>query len=284
MFNPFGGKKKKKGEGGEMMEGPGFGPSGPPRPPERRIVPVDEVRAFASRGVSEPDIIRTLRREGYSTGEIDQAMKEALRSRVSGDFYGRQPQADYGEAAEPAEEPYPGRSQLPRDLGYPGSDVDEDADLPPLPPEVEPPARGPDFPDMPSGDYFEPPRRPAPVARQQQRGGVDRREIEELAEVIVDEKLRDTKDRFKSVDAQFQQFSRKLESISDELNRIRMEKSGEVKGIESKIDSYSRNMDEMNGKMESMEKALRDSLSPMLESLRSLSELVKSMKEKQSKV
>lgn len=275
MFNPFGGKKKR-GDAMESMDSPYGGPTGPPspRPPERRIVPSDEVRAYASRGVPEPDIIRALRREGYSTTEIDQAMKEALKNRVSGDFY--RPSNEYGERplGGPPEAP-PERDELPRNLGYPGADmVDEE-----LPPPPEPALREPEFPDMPEGEYFQPQPRRAP-ARGPQRQGIDKREIEELAEVIVDEKLRDVRERFKAVDSQFQQISRKMDSISDEMNRMRSEKSGEVKGIESKIDGYSRNMDAINGRMESMEKALKDSLSPMLESMRSLADLVKSMKEK----
>jgi len=274
MFNPLR-RKKSKADSVEPMDAP-FGP--PPmgsRPPERRIFPIDEVRALASRGISEPDIIRTLRREGYSTSEIDQAMKDALRSRISGDMYRDPPQ--YEERGMEPEE-LPDRDDIPRDLGYPGSDFEEEIPMAPLEP-----LREPELPEMPSGEYFSPspPRRP--VARTPQKSGMDRREIEELTEVIIDEKLRDVRERFKAVDSQFQQLSRKMDIVSDEMNRIRSEKSGEVKGIESKIDNYSRNMDEMNGRIESMEKALKDSLSPMLESLRSLAELVKSMRERQAK-
>jgi len=281
-LNPFGGKSKK----GARDAGPdgAFGSAGPPRPPERKIVPTDEVRAWSSRGMSEPDIIRTLRREGYATGEIDQAMKEALRSRVSGDFYNRPVVNEYGESSlGPPPENAPRREEIPRDLGYPGSDLaEEELSPPPYDVPMAPQQREPEFPDMPEGEYFPEPapqRRMAPQ-RGPQRSGIDRREIEELAEVIVEEKLRELKERFKVVDAQFQQVNRKVDSMSDEMNRVRMEKSNEVKGIEGKIDGYSRNMDEINGRMESMEKALKDSLSPMLESMRSLADLVKSMKEK----
>jgi len=64
------------------------------------------------------------------------------------------------------------------------------------------------------------------------------------------------------------------------VNTIRSEKSNQVKGIEEKIDSYKQSMGEINGRIESMERALKDSLSPMLESLRSLSETVKMLKGK----
>jgi hypothetical protein len=276
MFNPFGKKKKGGAEGFEPMGGPSFGPAGAPRPPERRIVPTDEVRALASRGVPEPDIIRTLKREGYATPEIDQAMKDALRSRVAGDFY-RPAEAYEAQPEPPEEEEFLERGDLPRNMGYPGADL-ESTELPSQP--FEPQMREPEMPEIPEGEYFSRPpvqRRPMPAGP---KGGIDKREIEELAEVIIEEKLRDIKDRFREVDMRFQQVGRKIDSFSEEVNRMRAEKSGEIKGIENKIDGYSKSMDEVTSRMESMEKALRDSLSPMLESLRSLSELVKSLKEK----
>lgn len=286
-LNPF--KKEKKPEGPPgyggppepMAAGPGPPASGPPAPesdsagpgrPSRKIIPTDEVKALSSRGVPEPDIIRTLRREGYSTSDIDQAMKEALRSRVSGEAYG------------PPEGNPPGNEQIPGDLGYPLSSGGEGADLPPPPEYYSPRRADPDMPESPVGEDFMRPRissRPSPSEeRRSQRSGMDRKEIEELAEVIVDEKLRDIRGEMKSADARFTQFNSRLETLSAEIDKIRSEKSGEVKGIEQKIDNYSTHIDEMNGRIESMEKALKDSLSPMLESMRSLSELVKNMKEK----
>ena len=277
MLNPF--KKKEKGAEGLPMEGPigPPGPAGPGPPPARKIIPTDEVRALSSRGVPEPDIIRTLRGEGYSTSEIDQAMKEALKSRVSGEF--SEPPNEYGErplGGPP--ETLPPREEIPKGLGYPTSEAEGG---PELSPPYEAPAREPEFPETPRGGDFlgPPPGRAAPPGRRPSKS-IDRKEIEELAEVIVDEKLRGMGERLKTIDTQFQQVNRKIDSLSEEINKIKSEKSGEVKGIEEKIDNYSKSMDELNGRIESMEKALKDSLSPMLGSMRSLSELVKSMKEK----
>ena len=72
-LNPF--AKKKPAEQAPQLDS-SYGPQGPqgppgppgpegPAPPSGRIVPTDEVKALSSRGVPEPDIIRTLRREGY---------------------------------------------------------------------------------------------------------------------------------------------------------------------------------------------------------------------------
>lgn len=287
-INPF---KKKKAQEMPPMEGPPLpGPpvpegvpppssTGPPAPGQGgRIIPTDEVRALSSRGVSEPDIIRTLRREGYSTNEIDQAMKEALRSRVSGDY---KPMNEFGEARLGGPpDTMPRNEEIPQNLAYPTAGADE-GEAPP--PAFEPPPASPQLPEEPTGSDFLRPaisERPPPQQRRAAKGGVDRREIEELAEVIVEEKLREMRNKIKTFDASFSQINTKMENLYGEINKMRSEKSGEVKGIEEKIESYSTHIDGLNSKIESMERALKDSLSPMLDSMRSLSELVKTMKQK----
>ncbi|UCC91634.1 MAG: hypothetical protein JSV39_05005 [Candidatus Aenigmatarchaeota archaeon] len=278
MLNPF--KRKKKPEEPPPMGGP-IGPPGPAEPagppPSGRIAPTEEVKALSSRGVPEPDIIMKLRRDGYSTGEIDQAMKDALRSRVSGET-GPPPPAYGGRTLGGPPEDLHAREEIPRGLGYPSSEALEGPELPPPPTEVQP--RGMEFPEGPTGEDFlkPPPGRAMPGRRPSKR--IDKREIEELAEVIVEEKLRGMNERFKTIDTQFQQINRKMDTLSGEINMIRSEKSGEVKGIEDKMESYFKSIDGLNGRIESMEKALKDSLAPMLESLRSLSDVVKSLKEK----
>jgi hypothetical protein len=215
-------------------------------------------------------------------------MKEALRSRVSRERYPPPRRSPYPPEPEPpeysdedypppeTEEPFP--EELPRQLAYPGTDVGE-----PLP-ERFPVPREPEYPDMPRGGDFagESRMRPeisAPSPRRSAKSGVDRREIEELTEVIVDERVRELRERFKSVQSQMKQTESRIESLANEINRLKMDKGGDVRGIEQKIDNYSKGMQELNGRIDSMERALKDSLSPMLESLRSLSDTIKALKE-----
>jgi len=167
-------KKPKKEE-------PSFVP--PPSPETGRVTPTHEVQALSSRGVPEPDIINTLRREGYSTSEIDQAMKEALKSRVSGEPQGPPPAAQPpvgGEAYSPAPEPAPIAEQAPSQLAYPGRDELPERE-PYMPPPAEPAMPG----NMPRGQDFypSPPIEEIPDIAERPRKrskGIDRRDIEEL--------------------------------------------------------------------------------------------------------
>jgi prefoldin subunit 5 len=272
MF-PFG-KKKKRIE--EDLPGPVFRPSRP------RSIPTAEVQALSSRGMAEPDIINTLRREGYSISDIDQAMKEALRGRVASG----EPE-DYGPPARPREPFEPGPLPPPEPIppGPPRSPLRREREIPPSPlGEFDDVPRGGDFleetPAIPRGPEF-PEELPMPPAeRRRKTRGFDRRDIEELTEVVVEEKLRGLGERFDSIQSQFREMDRKINAISEEMNTIRSSKGGEVRGISEKIDSYKQDIGELNGRMESLERALKDSLAPMLDSLRSLSETVKLLKKK----
>lgn len=299
MFsNPFK-KKKKESPPEEGMAGPPpaprpspqGGPQGRPQGPappgggSSVAVPTNEVKALSSRGVPEPDIIRTLRREGYNINEIDQAMKEALRNKVSDgpDYPGVQgPQGPLGQ------EHIPSREQMPRELSYPTSEKLEEPDFDSSPLNRMRNQQPPQDRGLPRGGDFTRPSPPPAERSSPQRDSrsgtrMERDEIEELAEIIVNEKTRNLKSKFSIMDTRFQELNKRIDSLSNEINSIRTKKSSEVKGIEEKIDSYSKNMDEIGGRMESVEKVLKDSLGPMLESMRSLSELVKSMKEKEGK-
>jgi DNA-binding transcriptional MerR regulator len=275
MFNPFG-KKKRKASREEYSE-----PM--PSPSRPRGIPTAEVQALSSRGVAEPDIINTLRREGYAISEIDQAMKEALKGRVApegSEYYGppSRPQEPYEPEPLPPPEPLlpeTGRRPIREERGIPPSPIGEFSDVP----------RGDDFSRAPPESFREPefPEElpEPPPERRRRTKGVDRREIEELTEVVVEEKLRGLDERFNSIQSQFREMNNKINIISEEVKGSRISKGGEVKGIEDKIDSYKQDLNTLNGRIESLERALKESLSPMLDSLRSLSETVKLLKKKE---
>jgi len=188
MF-PFG--RKKKEQDGDAPPFQGRSPSGRPRG-----VPTAEVQALSSRGVAEPDIINTLRREGYSVGEIDQAMKEALRGRVAPEGFPGPPSGPpaYEEPYEPEPLPPPepltpesSRRPIRRERDLPPSPLGEFSGIPRgenFSGNEDEPLSGPEFPE----EMPEP-----PAERRRRTKGFDRREIEELTEVLVEEKRGDRK-------------------------------------------------------------------------------------------
>jgi hypothetical protein len=240
----------------------------PPPPMGMRRNPISEVQLLSSRGLSEPEIIETLRREGYSTNEIDSAMKDALRSRISGGYQPAPqqmppPRRDYMRPEEQyAPQPY---TPQPAE-SFEGSEMPSGNDF------EEPPEDDFDLPEE------EPVQRRMPVVPSQR--GMDKHELEELTEVLVEEKARELKKSMSGYDTRFQQMTNKISALEIEINSIKNERNQQLRDIEAKIDTYRETITELSGRTESMERALKDSLAPMLESLRSLSETIKAMKEK----
>lgn len=266
----------------------------------------ERVRELSAQGLSEAEILRSMRAEGYGPGEVDSAMKDVLRESVAGPPRQppaqppaqpprRQPAPEYGEppSAPSPRKPVPEYGEAPP---KPGSL--EMAEFPPgrfappeEPEEPAPPARGwrppesappPPAPLPPSrspeeeytGEEEFAPLPPPPGAR---RGPSERGEMEEIAESIVDEKMR-------SLEGQISELSRRLDSLSSKVASIEsMTGRGGGTGMEevkAGLESYKSSIGELSERTEAMERAIKDSLTPMMQSLRSLSETIKTLKEK----
>ncbi|HDD72710.1 MAG TPA: hypothetical protein ENG00_01305, partial [Candidatus Aenigmarchaeota archaeon] len=77
------------------------GTSGPGRVPTSRVI------TLSSQGLSEQEIIRTLKNEGYTPEEVDAAMREALRGATLGVPRKPAPPQPAPPAAEPPAPPSP---------------------------------------------------------------------------------------------------------------------------------------------------------------------------------
>ena len=48
------------------------------------IIPIEKIKSLSNKGFSEPEMIDVLRKEGYSSEEIDSALTQALKLGVTG--------------------------------------------------------------------------------------------------------------------------------------------------------------------------------------------------------
>ncbi|NOX71655.1 MAG: hypothetical protein GXO64_03065 [Candidatus Micrarchaeota archaeon] len=280
-------------------------------PPARMRVPVEEVMALSARGFSEPEIVNALKKKGHSLPEIDEAMKEALRNTATGLQQqppamnsGRFPNDAHGGSFDsPPAGPAPAFEQ-PRNYGPPsdfGTGIGE-AVRPHEPPGFEdlgPPSRqlgemGPPPGDMPTGNQFGPPQRPQAFGQPQERSlppleqprpqpkerKVNKKQIEELVEVIIEEKWHEMRTKLKEIDNKFLEMSNKIISLENSIRQMQADRGSELKQIENMIDSYKNSLNEMNSKIQSMENAMKDSMTPLITTLRSLSETINEFKEK----
>jgi prefoldin subunit 5 len=282
--------------------------------------PTARVLALSSQGLSEPEIIQTLRQEGFTPIQVDTAMRDALRgaasgagpaARPAGPRYAQQeyePQ-EYRPARRPEppplEEfpdeasPYPRqqRAQLPpipqppmdfeefkrsnKELGFPEIPGREPDDVMPRR-GMEPEERMP-RPRMRPEDEFaeEDEERPIPRFGPRDRDRSEKRHvIEELTEGVVEEKWQDFRRRIDDMSSMFQQLNERISVLEQKLGQAQGEKKSDLTEIEDKIDTYKHSIDEIQSRMESVEHAMKDSLTPMMQTLRSLSETIKSLKER----
>ncbi len=248
-------KKKKPAEPARGM--PIRRPLQPPRPVGGSFGRTSPVSALAERigslsrqGMAEPEIVKELRSEGYSSIEIDKGLRDSLKSSV-------------GEAVLPVME-RPVRETRPQ----PRIEEREDLRMP------EPP-----LPPRPGARQVEERQRPFPVI-DLRKGIGSTRATEELIEVTVEEKWREAETKIKGVEGTIIDLGarlKKLEEDVEELNKAEQRKESE---ISTKIDTYKDSMVELSERMEGMESALKSALESVLESNRTLSESMRSLKDK----
>ena len=267
-------------------------------------IPTERVRSLYSQGMSEPEIIRVLKSEGYSPVEVDAAMKEALKGAVGSPGVPTHPpvQQSPQPAPPPAQPPHPDspyHSLAMPDINEPPvPEAPESRSLPPepaFPPEHE---NVPEAPlSMPSSleepdvvprreksefDEFPIPRLKEKYSREKVKKvktESKKQAIEELAEAIINEKMLAIKEEILNMSDEFNKVNARINALEQMIKQIKEEKKTDFEKISQKIDTYRNSISEMAGKMEAIEKAMKDTLTPMMQSMRSLVETLKEMRE-----
>jgi len=84
-----------------------------------------------------------------------------------------------------------------------------------------------------------------------------------------------------SMSANANNIAEKLSSIEERVSKIQAGKAEGVERIEDKLQVYRESVNEMKNRMDSIEKVMKDGMVPMMESMSTLVEAVKQMKEKE---
>lgn len=225
-------------------------------------VPVDRVRDLATRGFSEPDMIDTLRKEGYAADEIDRALTDALKMGVGG--------------VAPPKTEGPSQASLPQLESFQPAT----AELPQMP-ETSLPQ---DFSQQQfSQDLQQLTQHPAaqqqqswpqqPQQQQQQSYGA-----EEYIEYLVKERMGDVDDKVKEFTIRYQELEKRMAAAYDQLNSLSQTRASEQQQILNKMEAWKDVLQDVDDRMSGLEKAFKDTLPPMIESVRALSDLVERLK------
>jgi len=221
-----------------------FGKKEPERMPGGKgAIPVEKVKELASKGFSEPDMIDVLRREGYSPDEIDRALSGAVKSQISA------PQA-------------------------PGPQLPTLEQLQPEPPQVQmPQVPETSLPENYYYDnyYYQQPQQPQQLMQQNYP-------TEEYVEYLVRERMGDVNQKINEFIVRYQELEKRMVSIYEQLESLAKTKTTEEQLILSKIDSFRDIMNDVEIRLGSLEKAFKDTLPALIESVRALCDLVQRFK------
>jgi len=286
-------------------------------PPVGRRSAVERVGSLSSQGISEPEIIRALRSEGYTPMEVDNAMKQALRSAVDSPLVAKPqspampPQPPPPAAPELAARPqppseadrrriFPDKAVPPQNARYAAPSLPlpmeemqrmqnpKQGGLPELPSLVEPQqSEPPPIEDMPEDDFNIPgigddiSPLPKPELANRPRGHIEgKRQLEEMTEAIVEEKAEIFSNEVDRISDEVTKLDAKIQVLDERIEKIENRKRTQMDEIKGSIAEYKDSITDVSARMESVEKAMKDSMTPMMQTLRSLSDAVKEIKSK----
>ena len=209
-------------------------------------VPTQKIKNLSDKGFSEPEIIDVLRKEGYSSEEIDSGLTQALKLGVTGHQEG-------SISKLPTIQELQNQSQMPQMQSSPESQMFPVEQQPTQMPE---PSMQFQQTYYPSGDY----------------------NTEEIVESIVQERMGELDQKLTEFRSKYKNLERKMSDLHNQLSVVSKSKSESDHLIINKLDSYGSVLSDMNGRLSGLEKAFKEALPALIESVRSLTDLVGRLK------
>ncbi len=207
------------------------------------MVPVDRVRELASRGFSEPEMIDVLRRDGFSPEEIDKALTQALQIGVS------------GEQHQTASAPQPTPYQAPQMSAAP--------QLPQLPQKEQQPDINELMPQIPETSLPEDYSAQYPT--------------EDYIDYIVQARVSEFSDKIGDMEKKINELDGKINSVNEKIVQISQGKS-ESHEVANRIENFNDTVNDIGSRVGSLERAFKETLPALIESVRGLGDVVQKMK------
>lgn len=253
--------------------------------PGKGFAPIDRVREMASRGFSEPEMIDILRRDGFSADEVDKALTQALRIGVTGEqpqqqqqwqpVYQQQPQQQNQQFQWPSQQQVPpAQQQQPQQQQYqqpepqPQRQQGSMGGLPTLESlEIQPQQETmPQIPEtsLPEGYYS------------QQYAS------EEYIDYLVQQRVAEVTEKVQDFQKRYTDLQKKIEELSAELRSASAAKTGANQGqVMAKMDSFAETVSDVDNRLSGLEKAFKETLPALIDSVRALSDLVQKVRREQ---
>jgi len=252
-------------------------------------IPVDLVLSYASKGLSETEIVSRLRSQGFEQKHIDRALRIALKERISPERFTH----EIPETTVPATAPAPDYVMAtPLGLEPPQPTFEERA--PPEQPYITRrpvQARAPPMGVPPERVVST--HRPVQISPEQARETTFTFErepeffqtapeeitIEELIEGVVDERWKEFEDRLIDFERRDIQLENEIEDLRKSLREIKSSVTERETDLITKLDEFGGSVDNIEGRIGSIEKVFKDFLPELTQNIKSMSDLVEKIRE-----
>ena len=261
MELPFLGKKK----GEEESNGRGF-------------VPTERVSELMSRGFSELDTIDVLRREGFSPDEIDKGLTQAIKEGVVGQPDKRNDNFDATNTGDEFEHEY---QQFRGDRTKTPSTPEEHNRQASFPPKKqqrndnEGDFRLPTMEDLELPSSGNSPQIPETSLPEEYYEGYP---TEEYVDYVVQERTGELLSQMNELILKNKELESRLKEMSDRVGDLSKMRIGEQQQVLNTIEGLTESVNDVNMRVASLEKAFKETLPALIESVRALIDLVQRMK------
>ncbi|MBI2085142.1 MAG: hypothetical protein HYT71_01365 [Candidatus Aenigmarchaeota archaeon] len=97
-------------------------------------------------------------------------------------------------------------------------------------------------------------------------------EIEEVVEAVVEEKWKQLEFRIDAIEKRFDSVNERLHDVDLQIRTLKESGTSASGGIEGKLDQYHDNLDQIDARIGSIEKAFKETLPSMIESVRAVND------------
>ena len=101
---------------------------------------------------------------------------------------------------------------------------------------------------------------------------------EDYIDYIVQSRIEEVNEKMKGFSSRYDELNKKINALQQQLTDLSKMRGGEQHQIITKIDSFAENVNDVNTRLGSVERALKETLPALIESVRAVSDLASKLK------
>jgi len=102
--------------------------------------------------------------------------------------------------------------------------------------------------------------------------------IEEYLDALIQSRISDIDEKIREFSVKYEEVEKRISTLSEQLTEVVKSRAEEQQQIIQKLESFNETIGEMNIRLANLEKAFKDALPALIESVRALSDIVYKLK------